>query len=524
MVIPLVRKNSTFLTLMFTLFISLIPVMSATASPGNTELVIENIQIEPKYPQIGDLVSISADVYNSGISETDSIASIVTAAYFVDENLLYFDEIGNVKPGLTNKIKISSIPIWNVEPGNHTIKIILDYHNTITDENDSPNDNTVEKLFSFNDSKKLKLTLDSSPKYLIPNQEVLLQITLSVTDSETHAPLNNKKILVYFDDDEIPLTTNHSGFISFSKMITPSESMEIQASFSGDEDYQSSTSTLTLYSIPNENDSGLIMQIIDEKKQYSFQNNFFEFVIFQDSYDNLFTKISPSDTIFDKNAFWIPLPTGSQYFSEVYLEGRFIHLTENLALSKTNSVILEQILIPDSAEIRFRVVDDQGEPQPNIIVNNWIYSGITDETGFTDWIEVLPTIDDVPYDVEIISPDQRISKIHELLVFSGEKKTITITLNDSISVVEIPDWIRNNAGWWASKQIDDRSFIEGLQYLIKNNIIKIPQTVQDSDSDLIIIPDWIRNNAGWWASKQIDDRSFIEGLQYLIKTGILKIN
>ena len=37
------------------------------------------------------------------------------------------------------------------------------------------------------------------------------------------------------------------------------------------------------------------------------------------------------------------------------------------------------------------------------------------------------------------------------------------------------------------------------------------------------IPSWIKNNAGWWADGTIDDNSFIQGIQFLIKEGILKI-
>jgi hypothetical protein len=38
-----------------------------------------------------------------------------------------------------------------------------------------------------------------------------------------------------------------------------------------------------------------------------------------------------------------------------------------------------------------------------------------------------------------------------------------------------------------------------------------------------IIPTWIKNNAEWWAAGAIDDESFIQGIQFLIKEGILKI-
>ena len=35
------------------------------------------------------------------------------------------------------------------------------------------------------------------------------------------------------------------------------------------------------------------------------------------------------------------------------------------------------------------------------------------------------------------------------------------------------------------------------------------------------VPVWVKNNAGWWASDQIDDQSFLQGIQYLIKEGIM---
>jgi len=38
------------------------------------------------------------------------------------------------------------------------------------------------------------------------------------------------------------------------------------------------------------------------------------------------------------------------------------------------------------------------------------------------------------------------------------------------------------------------------------------------------IPDWIKNNAGWWADGQIDDDTFIQGIQFLIKAGIIVVS
>jgi hypothetical protein len=88
--------------------------------------------------------------------------------------------------------------------------------------------------------------------------------------------------------------------------------------------------------------------------------------------------------------------------------------------------------------------------------------------------------------------------------------------------ISIPEWIRNNAAWWAEGQIDDGTFIQGIEYLIKNDIILIPKTQQEN-SDTREIPAWIKNNAAWWAEGQIDDETFVQGLQYLIQNGILRV-
>jgi hypothetical protein len=95
-------------------------------------------------------------------------------------------------------------------------------------------------------------------------------------------------------------------------------------------------------------------------------------------------------------------------------------------------------------------------------------------------------------------------------------------ITDQSDNISIPEWIRNNAGWWATEQIDDSTFLQGVEFLIKNNIIVIPK-IQQSDSNIQEIPSWIKNNAGWWADGSIDDSSFVQGLQYLIQRGILHV-
>lgn len=86
----------------------------------------------------------------------------------------------------------------------------------------------------------------------------------------------------------------------------------------------------------------------------------------------------------------------------------------------------------------------------------------------------------------------------------------------------IPQWVRNNANWWSEGKITDTEFIQGIQYLIKNGIIEIPQTSKASTT-IDHIPDWVKSNAEWWGKGQIADDEFVNSLQYLISKGIIKI-
>jgi len=92
-----------------------------------------------------------------------------------------------------------------------------------------------------------------------------------------------------------------------------------------------------------------------------------------------------------------------------------------------------------------------------------------------------------------------------------------------IEQTSIPAWIKNNAGWWATDQIDDSSFLKGIQYLIQEGIMIIPTTEMSESISSQAVPAWIKNNAGWWATDQIDDPAFVQGIQYLIQEGIIVV-
>jgi hypothetical protein len=52
----------------------------------------------------------------------------------------------------------------------------------------------------------------------------------------------------------------------------------------------------------------------------------------------------------------------------------------------------------------------------------------------------------------------------------------------------VPEWIKNNAGWWADGTLDDDSFLNGMKYLIENDIMQIETTESFVDQgDFILV-------------------------------------
>jgi len=89
----------------------------------------------------------------------------------------------------------------------------------------------------------------------------------------------------------------------------------------------------------------------------------------------------------------------------------------------------------------------------------------------------------------------------------------------------IPEWIRVNAQWWAGDQIDDATFISGIQFLINEGILAVPETNSSSSQDTSVdIPTWIKNNADWWSQGLISDDDFLKGIQYLVGQEIIIVH
>jgi len=120
-----------------------------------------------------------------------------------------------------------------------------------------------------------------------------------------------------------------------------------------------------------------------------------------------------------------------------------------------------------------------------------------------------------------------------IILFSLIGSSVFVPNSSAQEETQIPNWVKNVAGWWAANEISEKEFLDGLTYLINNNIIFIPfmpcglaaaTAASDPTLEAKLVPDWVKNVAGWWATDQIKDADFVNGIQYLVNYDILGID
>ena len=124
-----------------------------------------------------------------------------------------------------------------------------------------------------------------------------------------------------------------------------------------------------------------------------------------------------------------------------------------------------------------------------------------------------------PFDSAIWKPGKYVLEIE----YSGDKSSTQFTIEDT-GKIALPFWIKDLAKMWINEPlVTDKDFARAIEYLIQVEIIKIPYTEPEGET-ISSIPEWVKNNAGWWIEGKISDTEFVLALQYLVKTGIITVN
>lgn len=199
------------------------------------------------------------------------------------------------------------------------------------------------------------------------------------------------------------------------------------------------------------------------------------------------------------------------------------------------------ILKPDSSSVAIVLsLDDTGTFYTNHGINpNWPLGNYSIKAVYQDYeIGVVSfEITDEPISVSSNSQQEPTDTTTESTDTTTESTDTTttpkITYKESDRSIQtisepvlMPAWIKHNAKWWADDVISDNDFTSGIEFMIKQDIIKVPQIVSEKEKSSFTlgkIPPWIKSNAKWWSEDLISDEDFVNGIEFLIKVEIIRI-
>lgn len=119
---------------------------------------------------------------------------------------------------------------------------------------------------------------------------------------------------------------------------------------------------------------------------------------------------------------------------------------------------------------------------------------ITNSDGKVSQENIRISKDDIKFTYQyLIKPDSLIGE-YQITVSAGDDiqlGPISFTVKEKTDEEKpIPFWIKNTAGWWASDTISDTEFVNSLQFLVKEQIIKVEQKTvvapTGMDPDLLV--------------------------------------
>jgi YVTN family beta-propeller protein len=119
--------------------------------------------------------------------------------------------------------------------------------------------------------------------------------------------------------------------------------------------------------------------------------------------------------------------------------------------------------------------------------------------------------------------------IEVVVDIDSEKETITdaelgTTENQgdiADDVPSIPVWIKKSVGFWVDDVTSDNEYVNSMQYLIEEDIIKVGNVKSAKKS--IGVPEWVKTVAGFWKDGSVTDQEYVDAMTFLIKEGIIQI-
>ena len=104
--------------------------------------------------------------------------------------------------------------------------------------------------------------------------------------------------------------------------------------------------------------------------------------------------------------------------------------------------------------------------------------------------------------------------------YADSKVTAEFDLIDSDNIC-IPQVIRQFMIEWLNDKMPDGYLIDAFQKYVDVKLIEIPFEINDKNIHEVEIPNWMKNTAFWWAQGIISDKDFAQTINYLLDKNII---
>jgi len=98
----------------------------------------------------------------------------------------------------------------------------------------------------------------------------------------------------------------------------------------------------------------------------------------------------------------------------------------------------------------------------------------------------------------------------------------TNTMKQTIG--KVPEWVKHIANWWSMGNISDEKFTDSMQYMIKKEIVMIPENAIFENTNELKMISFVRNNFSQWSQNEIPDNEFYKNMNWLIENKFVKID
>jgi len=191
------------------------------------------------------------------------------------------------------------------------------------------------------------------------------------------------------------------------------------------------------------------------------------------------------------------------------------YLMDNLVLQVPTNQQSNEHGILKLNEFQYELPDRTVETSVNIFgkfsggeIGTTLTVKVTKPDGKTAQENIMISRDDTKFTYQYLIRYDFPTGEYQITVSAGSAQLgpISFTVKEKTDEEKsIPFWIKNTAGWWASDTISDTEFVNALQFLVKEQIIKVEQKLANAprgmDPDLLVyrtklteVPDVILNN------------------------------